>query len=140
MIYFFFVNKHVQLSPLIVVLDLGEATLCWVVIWLVRNLQVTLWSELGKVKTYISNHWNLKFIKLLPNLQFQMGAKIIEEDCRLVVCILDVELIQVLIELGVVNRLGVYTVVLDPIRLRDGKDEGKDWLVDRDLWNSMRLF
>ena len=51
----------------------------------------------------ILNGLDVKFIKLHSHLMLQVNLQIIEEDCDVVMLILNVELIKVLIELVVVD-------------------------------------
>ena len=54
--------------------------------------------------------------------------------------VVNIQFLQILIKLGVVDGLRENSIVLETIFLRDGKNESKDWLVNRNLRNAMWRF
>jgi len=96
-VYVFLVDQQIQLLPLVIVLDLAEARLGWVVVRLVWDVEYVLYFEL---------------VHLLDDIGVLMSCEVVHQYSNLDVLVLNVQLVEVLLELGFVYAIVVDLVVL----------------------------
>ena len=124
-ITFFFIYKSIELLPLVEVLYLRQATLCWIKVRLIR---------------YILYPLKLKLSHLHGNLIRSVDSQVVHKYCYRVMLILNTKIVKVRIELGVIDGLIVDLVLLKSFLLRYGKYQGKHRLGNCCLRNTVWQF